>query len=335
MDMAGPGAGTTKLLIHVHDLPMWSLPDGQVDRIRQALPGIDVVCVRDYEAARRHLADADVALAPRIRPEALAGAHRLRWVHTSAVGVGWLPLDALSARGIPVTNSRGLHAEVLAEHALALLLGLRRLLPQAEEHRRARVWAQEALAEVPVPRLAATTLLVVGLGAIGTRVARWASAMGMTVIGARRDLKADAPAGVSRVVGLRQLSEVLPFVNAVILALPHTPETGVVLDGPAIAQLKPGALVVNVARGTLIDEPALVEALEADRIGGVGLDVFAEEPLSPDSPWWRTPRTLMTPHTGALDGDYWTPAVDFFLQNWQRFVSGDPLENLVDPVRGY
>jgi phosphoglycerate dehydrogenase-like enzyme len=324
-----------KLLVHVHDLPMWSLPDAQVERIRQALPNVNVACARDYADARRELVDADVAIAPRMRPEALAGATRLQWVHTTAVGVDWLPREALAARDIPVTNTRGVHADMLAEHALALWLALRRHLPQAEARRRDRVWAQEELATMPTPRLNATTLVVVGLGAIGVRVARWASALGMTVIGVRRDLKADVPPGVSRVIGLAQLSELLPKVDGVVLALPHTAETGVVLDAAALARLKPGALIINVARGSLIDDAALVDGLRAGRIGGAGLDVFAREPLAPEHPLWTTPRTIITPHIGALDGDYWTPAIDFFLENWHRFVKGEPLVNVVDLARGY
>jgi phosphoglycerate dehydrogenase-like enzyme len=324
-----------KLLIHVHDLPMWSLPDAQVDRIRQALPDVDVVAARDYQAAHDAIRDVDVALAPRMRTETLAVAQRLAWIHTTAVGVGWLPLSDLRARSIPVTNSRGLHAGILAEHAIAMLLGLRRQFPLAAERRQSREWAQEEIAAISIPRLEDTTVLVVGLGEIGARVARMAAALGMQVIGARRDLKRDPPVGVSRVISVSGVGDVLPTVDAVILAVPHTPEVGVVLDAAAIARLKPGAMVINVARGTLVDEAALAEALHAGRLGGAGLDVFAQEPPPGDSPLWTTPRTILTPHTGALDGDYWTSAVDFFLDNWERFITGEPLQNLVDLDRGY
>jgi phosphoglycerate dehydrogenase-like enzyme len=314
---------------------MWSLPVSQVERIRRALPHVEIVDVRDYEAARAAMVDADVALAPRMQSGTLAGASRLRWVHTTAVGVGWLPLADLAARGIPVTNARGLHAEILAEHAMALILGLRRQFLAADERRRARAWAQEELAVVPTPRLSATTVLVVGLGGIGTHVARYASGMGMRVIGVRRDIRLSPPAGVDRVVPLSALREWLPQVDIVVLALPHTAETGQVLGADALALIKPTALVINVARGSLIDEAALAELLQAGRIGGAGLDVFATEPLPESSPLWSTPRTIITPHTGACDGDYWTPAVDFFLENWARFEAGTPLENVVDLDHGY
>lgn len=324
-----------RLVIHIHDLPMWSLPPAQVERIRRALPDVDVVDVREQEHAAQALASADVALATRMTADSLATASALRWVHSTAVGVGALPLSALAARGIPVTNTRGVHAEMIAEHALAMLLGLRRQFPAAASHRADRTWGQREMSTVVMPRLAATTVLVLGLGAIGERFATFASAMGMRVIGIRRDVTQSQVPGVQRAKPLSALRDLLPIADAVVLALPHTPETHHVLGAAELALMKPSAMVINIARGTLIDEAALADALIAGRLGGVGLDVFTREPLDADSPLWTTPRTILTPHTSAFDGDYWTPAVDLFLANWQHFVNGEPLQNRVDPTRGY
>ena len=324
-----------RLIIHIHDLPMWSLPLEQVDRIRQALPGVDVVDVRDESQAGAAMAKGDVALATRMTEATLAGASGLRWVHSTAVGVGGLPLAALASLGIPVTNTRTVHAEMIAEHALAMLLGLRRQFPAAAGHRVARTWGQREMSTVEVPRLTATTVLVLGLGAIGERFAAFASALGMSVVGIRRDVTRGQVPGVARVEPLSALRDLLPTADAVVVALPHTPETHHVLGAVELALMKPSAVVTNVARGTLIDEAALAGALVAGRLGGAGLDVFTREPLPVDSPLWTTPRTILTPHTSAFDGDYWTPAVDLFLSNWYRFVAGEPLENRVDPARGY
>ncbi len=323
-----------KLLVHVHELPMWTLPDAQVDRIRRQLPDVEVTCVRSHDDARRVIGEMDVVLAPRMTVETLAAARRLRWIHTTAVGIGWLPLPELASRDIIVTNARGEHAEILAEHAVALLLALRRRLPEAEVARQACRWDQEAIGHLVTPRLSASRVLVVGLGGIGSRVAAMLHAVGMTVIGARRDTSQAVP-GVATVIALADLDLVLPEVDAVILALPHTRESGVVLTADRLRRMKASAHVVNVARGSLVDEAALVDALTNGRLGGAGLDVFVEEPLPASSPLWRTPRTLITPHVAALDGDYWTPAVDGFLQNWARFVAGEPLANIVDVSRGY
>lgn len=324
-----------RLVVHIHDLPMWSVPPAQVERIRQALPDVEVIDVREQAHAAEALASADVALATRMTADSLAGASSLRWVHSTAVGVGALPLATLAARGIPVTNTRSVHAEMIAEHALALLLGLRRQFPAAASHRAERTWGQREMSTVPVPRLAATTVLVLGLGAIGERFATFASAMGMSVIGIRRDVTRPDVPGVLRVEPLSALRNLLPIADAVVVALPHTAETHMVLGKDELALMKPSAMVINVARGTLIDEAALAAALIAGRLGGTGLDVFTREPLEADSPLWTTPRTILTPHTSAFDGDYWTPAVDLFLANWQHFVAGEPLQNRVDPTRGY
>lgn len=324
-----------RLVIHIHDLPMWSLPQAQVERIQGALPDVDVADVRDEADAGPALAGADVALATRMTADSLAGAAALRWVHSTAVGVGGLPLGPLAARRIPVTNTRGVHAEMIAEHALALLLGLRRQFPAAAAHRADRTWGQREMSTVMVPRLADTTVLVLGLGAIGERFAALASAMGMAVIGIRRDMTRPLAPGVLRVEPLSALFDLLPSADAVVVALPHTSETHRVLGRSELARMKPSAMVINVARGALIDETALADALMAGHLGGVGLDVFTREPLDTASPLWTAPRTILTPHTSAFNGDYWTPAVDCFLANWQRFVSGEPLQNRVDPTRGY
>ena len=324
-----------RLVVHIHDLPMWSLPKMQVERIRAALPGVGVVDVREESEIDGAIAGADVALATRMTEATVAAARGLRWVHTTAVGVGGLPLRAMAARDIVVTNTRGIHADVIAEHALALLLGLRRQFPAATSHRAERTWGQRELSTVVVPKRADTAVLVLGLGAIGERFAGFASALGMRVIGIRRDASRSQVPSVERVLPLAALRECLPTVDAVVVALPHTPETHHVLGAAELALLKPSAMVINIARGTLIDESALADALIAGRLGGAGLDVFAREPLPADSPLWTTPRTILTPHTSACDGDYWTPAVDFFIANWQRFVAGEPLENRVDASRGY
>ncbi len=323
------------LLVHVHDLPVWSVPPAQVDRIRRALPDVDVVDVRDDEACRAAIGEADVAVATRMTAGTLALATRLRWVHTTAVGVGGLPVAALAARGITVSNSRAVHAEVIAEHAIALLLALRRQFPTAAGRQATRDWAQHELSGVVVPRLSATHVLILGLGAIGARVASHAAALGMTVTGIRRDLGRPAPPGVTRVEPLTALPDLLPQADAVIVALPHTAETGMVLGVKELALLKPSAVLVNVARGSLVDEEALAQALIDGRLAGAGLDVFTLEPLAATSPLWSAPRTLLTPHTSAFDGDYWTPAIDFFLENMARFRQGQPLQNVIDPRRGY
>jgi phosphoglycerate dehydrogenase-like enzyme len=324
-----------RLVVHIHDLPVWSLPPAQVDRLRRALPDVDVIDVRNDADCRAAIPDADVLLATKLRVDTLTAANRLRWVHTSAVGVGGLPLAQLDARGIAVSNSRGVHAGTIAEHTMALILALRRQLPQAARRQTARQWAQQELSLARVPAASATQVLVVGLGAIGSRVARHAAALGMRVWGIRRHPEFEQPPGVDRVFAISELSSLLPATDVLVLAAPRTDETRVLMGAPELALMKPSALLINISRGGLVDEAALAVALQAGRLGGAGLDVVNREPLDARSPLWDLPAVLITPHTAAFTGDYWTPVMDVFLANLDRFRRGAALENLVDPALGY
>jgi D-2-hydroxyacid dehydrogenase (NADP+) len=324
-----------RLVVHVHDLPVWSIPPAQVDRLRRVLPDAEIIDVRSHEECLSAIPGTDVLLATRMRAETLAAADALKWVHTTAVGVDWLPVSALAARHIPVTNCRGVHADTIAEHAIALILALRRQLHLALRRQDAREWAQVELSTIVVPPAAETRVLVVGLGAVGARVARLASALGMRVSGVRRHPDKDVPPGVERVHAPDTLRALLPETDILVLAAPNIGR-GQPLMGPSeFALLKPSALLVNVSRGSLVDEPALAAAIREGKLAGAGLDAFAREPLDAQSPLWQLPSVIMTPHTAAFAGDYWTPAVDFFLANMERFRQGSPLENLVDPALGY
>jgi phosphoglycerate dehydrogenase-like enzyme len=326
---------TLRLVVHIHDLPVWTVPPAQVERIRAALPDVDVVDTRSDAECRAAVPGADVMLATRIRPDTLAAADRLRWVHSSAVGVGGLPLAALAAKGVVVTNARGIHAATIAEHTMALMLALRRQLPAAMQRQAAGQWSQDELSTLVVPAASATRVLVVGIGSIGARVAAHAAAMGMSVVGIRRHPERTPPPGVERVYAADQLHALLPTVDVVVLAAPRTDETGALIGATELALMKPTALLINIARGGLIDEPALIDALSTGRLGGAGLDVVSREPLDPASPLWTLPNVIITPHTAAFAGDYWTPVVDAFLQNMKHFRAGAPLDNLVDPELGY
>lgn len=324
-----------KVVVFIHDLPAWSIPAAQVDRLRRALPGVEVADVRSSAECAAAMGGADVMFATRLSLAALASADRLRWVHSSAVGVGGLPVAELGARGIAVSNARGVHAPTLAEHTIALMLALRRQLPMAMRRQAEARWAQVELSEPVVRPASMTRVLVVGLGEIGSRVAKYASALGMEVLGIRHHVDRPAPEGVQRVYGVSDLHRLLPETDILVLAAPRTGGTAALIGAEELARMKPTALLVNVARGGLVDEAALASALAGGRLGGAGLDVFTREPLDPGSPLWALPNVLITPHTASFDGDYWTPVVDGFLANVERFRLGAPLENLVDTRLGY
>jgi phosphoglycerate dehydrogenase-like enzyme len=324
-----------RIAVAIHDLPVWTIPPSEVGRLAELLPGDEVVDAREPEERRAAFAHADVLFATKISVDEFALAKHVRWMHSSAVGVDPLLRGPVVESPVVVTNSRGVHSEAIAEHAIALVLGLRRHLHIAVHRQMARAWAQIELHGPVTPPLAQTRVLVIGLGSIGSRVAALAAGLGMRVTGIRRRVTEPVPMGVSEVVALERLSHELGAADVVVLALPKTEDTRALIGRAELAAMKPSALLINVARGKLVDEVALVEALERGQIGGAGLDAFQQEPLPSDHPLWNAPNALITPHTASFAGDYWRPVVDLFLDNLARFKRGEPLLNVVDKTRGY
>ncbi len=324
-----------RVVLAVSEPPIWVMPPDVVARIRDELRDLDVVEATDAAARGRELPQADVLVTTWLTEAEAADASRVRWIHSTAVGVGAL-LKGLAAAGraILLTNSRGVYAEPIAEHAIALTLALRRGLHTARTRQLDRTWAQTEMLQTAASPPSETTLLVVGLGAIGTRVAAFARGLGMRVVAVRRRMELPAPDGVET-LPMSRLRDALPDADAVVLALPTTGETRGLIGQAELALMRPSAVLVNVARGALVDEPALVAALEAGRLAGAGLDAFAREPLDDESPLWRLPNVLITPHSASFRSDYWRPTADLFLDNMARFRRGDRLINVVDPVLGY
>jgi phosphoglycerate dehydrogenase-like enzyme len=257
--------------------------------------------------------------------EILNAASGLRWIQTTSIG-----FEALSAhpprQGIVVTNAAGLKAPTVAEHAMTLLLAVMRNLPGAEERQRSARWAGQDLAPT-VRSLAGKRILCLGYGAIGRDLARKLTAFDAEVIAVTRSGKGSPPARL--VLPFGELDRILPTADAVILALPLTDETRHIVDRARLAHLKPGAVLVNVGRGELIDEAALAQALIEGKLGGAGLDVFAQEPLPETSPLWRCPRTILTPHLGGQGGDGDRLLIQLIHDNAARLKRGEPLVNTV------
>ena len=263
------------------------------------------------------LRDADaLLLSPRAAAAALrsiaAGATRLRWIHSLAAGVDTLPLDALG--DIVLTNSRGLYADALAEWVIAAMLwfakDLRRLIGNQAAHK----WEP-----FDIERLEGKTAGIIGFGGIGRAIGRRAEGMGMRVIASRRS-SADMAA-----------------FNAdyVVLSVPLTRETRNLMSAERIAQMKATSVLINVSRGAVVDESALVDALLHHRIRGAALDVFQTEPLPPSHPLWSLDNVMISPHSADHAADSHERAMRFFIDNWRRFESGQPLENVVDKSSGY
>lgn len=314
----------------------WQIPAAQVERLREAFPQHEFVHATTAAERAAGLARCDVAYTWILSAAELAAAPRLRWVHSSAVAVGTLCLPALAARGVVVTNTRGVQGGPIAEHVFATLLALTHRLPFALERQRAHTWAQNEFAGDRLPvRLTGLCLGVVGLGSIGAEVARLGVAFGMRVIGVRRHPEHGGPPGVHAVWGAHRLDDLAATADVFVVAAPLTGETEALLDARRIARLKPGAWLVNVARGQLVDADALVAALTSGALAGAALDVFAHEPLPAASPLWHAPNLLITPHTSGFRDGHWDDTVAVFIDNlgrWDRHVA---LQWPVDAARGY
>lgn len=266
--------------------------------------------------------------------ELVCRAPHLRWVQGTAAGMGQqvhaADLTREQLERVRFTSSVGVHAEQLAEWAVLGLLAFTKDLPRQLRDKESKQWSH-----YPVRELRGQRLLVVGLGHIGREVARDAQALGMHVTGVRRRPDAGDNGVVEDVRALDDLPDLVADADAVVLALPGTPGTDGLFGRELIDALPSHAVVVNVGRGTTVDEPALVDALREGRLAGAALDVFATEPLPQDSPLWDLDNVLVSPHTVALSARENERIVDLFIDNLHRWLTDQPLRNEVDPQHFY
>jgi phosphoglycerate dehydrogenase-like enzyme len=314
------------------DLPYHAVSESDLAHIRDIMPGYDVRVTQDQDEIASMRDEVEVLAGWPAREVLVSGA-RLRWFQQWSAGSDWLRRYPEAAqRSFLVTNASGVHPIQIAEHVFSLMLAFVRKLPDAIRQQLEHNWeppAGETLAE-----LYQGTLLVVGLGAIGERIARVGNALGMRVYGTRRTV-AEPPPWVDAVYTADRLREILPAADFVALAAPLTNETFHMIGERELRAMKRTAFLVNIGRGKLIDEAALVRALEEGWIAGAGLDVFETEPLPPESPLWGMGNVIITPHYAGASPRYNERAMLIFLDNLQRYLDGKPLRNLVDKRAGY
>jgi phosphoglycerate dehydrogenase-like enzyme len=282
--------------------------------------------------------DADVYFGFGIPRPLFLEARKLRWVHSAAAGVGSALYPEMLASNVLLTNSAGIHAIPIAEYVVAGVLHFFRGLDVAGAQQREGRWDKKFFVsdDSPVREVSGARVLIVGAGGIGGQVGTRLSALGAICVGVRRHPERGAPAGFDRVVGADRLDAELPAADVIVLAAPLTQESKGLFTSDRLELLKTGAILVNVARGALIDEDALAQALRRGRIRGAVLDVFREEPLAADSPLWQLRSALLTPHISPVSpGRFWPRALELFSDNWRRYDRGEPLRNLVDKRAGY
>ena len=329
----------------------WALTPAGEARLRAGAPaGWEVVVVRaktssDGDGPPRASGEALAAIEGAeayfgfgITPDLLAAGTRLRWVHSAAAGVGNVLKSGIADTDILLTNAAGIHAIPMAEFVVGSVLHFLRGLDVTIDQQRRGVWSKAFFVaeHSPLRELGDCCVLIVGTGGIGQATAVRMAAFGTKCVGVRRRPEQGAPAGFERVVGPGQLDEELPKADVLVLAAPLTGQTTRLMTRERLQRLPRGAIVVNVARGALIDEEAVADLVETDWLRGAVLDVFQEEPLRPDSRLWGLRSVLVVPHVSPVSpGRFWPRSLELFLDNWHRFDAGQPLRNLVDKHAGY
>lgn len=295
--------------------------------ILERMPDLEVVAGFD-DATLDRLDTAEAMIAFRFPREALARARHLRWIQLTSAGAEQvLPARAM-LEGVAVTTTRGIHVELMADYALGVVVMLQWDFPRILRDQQARVWEQRL-----VLPLAGRTLVVVGAGAIGGEIVRRGAAFGLRAIAVKRT---PGPVeGAAEVVTTDRLREVLPAADFVVLVVPVTPATHHLVGEAELRAMKSTAHLVNIARGSVVDEAALVRALRERWIAGAALDVFEEEPLPAGSPLWGLSNVIVTPHVAGEPADYARRVADIFVDNVRRLRGGEALRNVVDFERGY
>jgi D-2-hydroxyacid dehydrogenase (NADP+) len=286
--------------------------------------GLDWFEVRSFEDLKARIEDVDVLVCSFLwRNELIPAARRLALIQSISAGTDQYSRDALAAAGIRVASAQGVNERAVAEHAMALILAIARQIPQARDNQTAKKW-RGMIGEIAKreDELGGKTLLIVGMGRIGSRLATLAKAFDMRVIAIRRDPSKGAGAA-DKVVGEDELLGMLPQADFVALTCPLTRGTENLIDAKALAAMKPSAYVVNVARGKVVNEPALVEALDQNRIAGAALDCVWEEPLPATSELWSVPNVLITPHAAGETRRCEDNVIDLLLENLERLWRGE------------
>ncbi len=327
----------SKLVICVwHPFTEWRPTPAVAEAIRTRWPEMRVLHLPNYDRLTEELPDTDIFVGYSLRAEQLKDAKKLKWIHSTAAGVAQLMYPELRDSGIMVTNPSGIFSVPVAAHTMGLLLALARNFPDSVRQQDRARWSQQEIWDMPqhLTELNGKVLLIVGYGSIGREVAKRAKAFDMRVWGVTRSGGGDRT-NAEKIFPATKLLDVLPDADYLLISAPETAETGHLIGAAQIARMKRGARLINVSRGSLLDEAALLRALESGALGGAALDVAHMEPLPAESPLWKAPNLFLTPHTSAVSDKLWERETALLVDLLERWFDGRELFNLVDFARGY
>jgi len=306
------------------------LPEKEINAIRTDFPGCEMTLATDDAVGTEQLQRIDAVFTEEVLPDTLVQRMpSLKWLHVTRGGVNVYLTPSVKARPIQVTGSKGIHGTVFSEFALASIFMLAKKLPECMKAQRQKKW--QTLQPVEV---AGKTVGIVGLGTVGDELARKAKALGMKVIATRRTATAK-PDYVDELGTAEFLPRLLAESDYVVLLLASVPSTFNIIGEKELRLMKPSAYLINLTGGRAIEEKLLVRALKENWIAGAVLDAFARQPLPEDSELWNLPNVIITPRIGGITSEKWPPLLPIFTDNLRRFVTGAPLNNLVDKELGY
>ncbi len=327
----------TKLTICVwHPFTFWRPQPVMAETLRARWPRMRVLHLPNYDALPPELPDTDIFVGYSLRAEQLKNAKKLKWIHSTAAGVAQLAYPELRDSGILVTNPRGVFSIPMAEHTMGLLIAMARNFPDSVRFQDKSTWGQQQIWDKPqqLTELNEKILLIVGYGSIGEELAKRAKAFGMRVWGITRSGKGDKTFA-EKILPANNLHDALPEADYVVIAAPETAETKHLVGAEEMSRMKRGARLVNVGRGSLLDESALISGLESGQLSGAALDVTGVEPLPENSPLWRAPNLFITPHTSAVSDRLWQRETDLLAELLELWFGGREMKNVVDLSRGY
>ena len=327
----------TKLIVCVwHPFPQWRADEMTPAAIRKRWPEMRVAHLPDYDRLPEELPDTDIFVGASLRPEQFALAKKLKWIHSTAAGVNQLMYPALKNSGVLITNPSGLFSPGMGEHVIGMMVLLARNFMDSVRYQDKSIWAQNEVSSIPGPttELSGELMLIVGYGSIGREVARRANGFDMRIWGMTRSGKGDASL-VDKILPVSDLDAALPHADWVVLAAPETPDTHKMFGHAQFARMKRTARLINMGRGTILDEEAFVQALNSGEIRGAAIDVATTEPIPPDSSLWKAKNLFITPHTAGVSDRLWQRETEILMDLLERWFDHREMFNVVDVSAGY